>query len=297
MSLGLLVDLDEHGDERGTLVAIEGHKDIPFEVQRVYYMYGTGSGARRGGHAHRDLQQLAIAVSGSCRFLLDDGRSRTELVLDRPNRGLLLDVMLWREMFDFSSDCVLLVLADKPYREANYIRDYGEFLKLVGNAGGPKGADPAPMISPLADVQTTKIGVGTRIWQYVVVLPGAQIGSNCNICAHVFIEDDVTIGNDVTIKNGVSLWNGLRIGNGVFIGPNAAFTNDRHPRSKIRDHELLITRILDGASIGANATILPGLTIGCRAMVGAGAVVVSDVADNQTVVGNPACSISGGSAE
>lgn len=292
MSLGLLIDLDEHGDERGTLVAIEGNKDVPFDVRRVYYMYGTKSGVYRGGHAHRDLQQFAIAVSGSCRFLLDDGTSKADFMLDRPNRGLLVSAMVWREMVDFSSDCVLLVLANKPYHEDSYIRNYEEFLKSVAERRRSKPVNHAPMISPLADVKTTHIGTGTQIWQFVVILPGAQIGSNCNICAHVFIEGDVSIGDDVTIKNGVSLFNGLRIGNGVFIGPNAAFTNDRNPRSKNRDHELRVTRILDGASIGANATILPGITIGRRAMVGAGAVVISDVADSQTVVGNPARSTS-----
>jgi acetyltransferase-like isoleucine patch superfamily enzyme len=144
------------------------------------------------------------------------------------------------------------------------------------------------MIHPLADVQTLAIGRGTRIWQFAVILKGARIGENCNICAHTFIEDDVILGNDVTVKSGVYLWNGLRVGDSVFIGPNATFTNDRMPRSKQYPERFLTTRIEDGASIGANATILPGLTIGRGAMVGAGAVVVSDVAKGQTVVGNPA---------
>lgn len=144
------------------------------------------------------------------------------------------------------------------------------------------------MIHPLADVQTTDIGRGTRIWQFAVVLAGARIGGNCNICAHTFIENDVILGDDVTVKSGVYLWNGLRIGNGVFIGPNATFTNDRMPRSKEYPEHFSITRIEDGASIGANATILPGLTIGRRAMIGAGAVVTSDVPEGATVVGNPA---------
>ena len=150
----------------------------------------------------------------------------------------------------------------------------------------------APIIHALADVKATHIGPGTRVWQFAVVLAGARIGSNCNICAHTFIEDDVIIGDDVTIKSGVFLWDGLRVGDGVFIGPNATFTNDRFPRSKQRPDAFLVTQILDGASIGANATILPGLTIGRRAMVGAGAVVVSDVADDTVVVGNPARPIS-----
>ncbi|HVZ14322.1 MAG TPA: acyltransferase [Bauldia sp.] len=144
------------------------------------------------------------------------------------------------------------------------------------------------MIHPLADVQSSQIGRGTRIWQFAVVLAGARVGENCNICAHTFIEDDVVLGNDVTVKSGVYLWNGLRVGDGVFIGPNATFTNDKWPRSKQYPERFAVTRIEDGASIGANATILPGLVIGRRAMVGAGAVVVSDVPEGRTVVGNPA---------
>jgi len=118
-------------------------------------------------------------------------------------------------------------------------------------------------------------------------LAGAEIGSDCNICAHCFIENDVVVGDRVTIKNGVQLWDGLRIEDDVFIGPNATFTNDPSPRSKC-DFTLLQTTVKKGASIGANATILPGLTIGTKAMIGAGAVVLSNVPDRAVVVGNPA---------
>lgn len=145
-----------------------------------------------------------------------------------------------------------------------------------------------PSIHQLSDVNSTDIGAGTRIWQYSVVLKGAVIGEDCNICAHTLIEGDVRIGNNVTIKSGVYLWDGTRIGNNVFIGPNATFTNDRLPRSKVYPENFLNVTINDGASIGANATILPGVTIGSNAMVGAGAVVVSNVPDNAIVVGNPA---------
>src|ERR1035437_1153848 len=124
-------------------------------------------------------------------------------------------------------------------------------------------------IHPLSDVQTDVIGDGTRIWQFCVVLAGAKIGSNCNICAQVFIENDVEIGDNVTIKNGVQLWDGIRIRNDVFIGPNVTFTNDRFPRSKVYPVQYPRTVVEKGASIGANATILPGLIIGERAMVGA----------------------------
>ena len=145
-------------------------------------------------------------------------------------------------------------------------------------------------IHPLADVQSKAIGEGTRIWQFAVVLVGASIGRDCNICAHTFIENDVEVGNNVTIKCGVQLWDGIRVGNDVFIGPNVTFCNDLYPRSGVRDsrRKLLNTSIEDGASIGAGAVILPGITIGRNAMIGAGAVVTKDVRSCATVVGNPA---------
>ncbi len=145
-----------------------------------------------------------------------------------------------------------------------------------------------PTIHALADVQTSRIGDRTRIWQFVVVLPGAMIGADCNICSHCLIEDDVVVGDRVTIKSGVQLWDGLRIEDDVFIGPNVTFTNDRHPVSGNRDFERLSTRIEARASIGGGATILPGIRIGKGAVVGAGAVVTRDVADGDVVVGNPA---------
>lgn len=132
-----------------------------------------------------------------------------------------------------------------------------------------------------------KIGPGTRIWAFVHILPGAVIGDDCNICDHVFIEGDTKIGNRVTIKCGVQIWDGLRIEDDVFIGPNATFTNDLFPRSK-QEFRLLSTTVKMGATIGANATILPGITIGEKAMVGAGAVVTRDVPRKTLVVGNPA---------
>lgn len=143
-------------------------------------------------------------------------------------------------------------------------------------------------VHPLADVQAHRIGSGTRIWQYCVVLPDAVIGSDGNICSHCFIENDVVIGDRVTIKNGVQLWDGLRVGDDVFIGPNVTFTNDKHPRSKQHPAEFLVTHIESGASIGGGATILPGLRIGRAAMVGSGAVVTRSVPPNAIVVGNPA---------
>jgi UDP-2-acetamido-3-amino-2,3-dideoxy-glucuronate N-acetyltransferase len=139
----------------------------------------------------------------------------------------------------------------------------------------------------LADVQSIQIGDGSRVWQFVVILPGARIGNDCNICANCFIENDVVIGDRVTIKSGVQLWDGLRVGNDVFIGPNASFGNDRLPRSKKPPEKFLETRIEDGASIGSGAVVLPGLTIGKNAIVGAGAVVTRSVPPNAIVTENP----------
>ena len=143
-------------------------------------------------------------------------------------------------------------------------------------------------IHPSSDVQSKQIGEGTRVWQYVVILPGAVIGRDGNICSHCFIENKVVVGDRVTVKCGVQLWDGVTLEDDVFVGPNATFTNDREPRSRNASATLLPTLVKKGASIGANATILPGLTIGEGAMVGAGAVVTKDVPPRTLVVGNPA---------
>lgn len=133
-----------------------------------------------------------------------------------------------------------------------------------------------------------KVGARTRIWAFAHILSGANIGEDCNICDHVFIENDVSIGNRVTIKCGVQVWDGVSIDDDVFIGPNVTFTNDAFPRSKQYPEEFLKTLVCKGASIGANATILPGIVIGKNAMIGAGAVVTRNVSPNAIVVGNPA---------
>ena len=137
----------------------------------------------------------------------------------------------------------------------------------------------------LAVVETVNIGKDTRIWAFAHILPGAVIGSNCNICDHTFIENDVIIGNNVTIKCGVYLWDAMRIEDDVFIGPNATFTNDKYPKSKHTPEIFLPIILKKGCSIGANATILPNLTIGENAIVGAGAIVTKDVPKN-TIVKN-----------
>jgi acetyltransferase-like isoleucine patch superfamily enzyme/dTDP-4-dehydrorhamnose 3,5-epimerase-like enzyme len=139
-----------------------------------------------------------------------------------------------------------------------------------------------------AIVETPNVGEGTRIWAFAHVLPGAKIGRECNICDHTFIENDVVIGDRVTIKCGVQLWDGVLIEDDVFVGPNATFTNDPFPRSRQRPAQFSRTVIRKGASIGANATVLPGVTVGKHAMIGAGAVVTGDVPARAIVVGNPA---------
>src|SRR5438128_8746344 len=141
-------------------------------------------------------------------------------------------------------------------------------------------------IHPSAQTKGASIGSGTRVWQFCVILPEAQIGCDCNICAHVLIEADVVMGSRVTIKSGVQLWDGTRIEDDVFIGPNATFTNDAFPRSKQTPPRFLPTIVKKGASIGANSTILPGITIEENVMVGAGTVVTRNVPRNAIVVGN-----------
>ena len=143
-------------------------------------------------------------------------------------------------------------------------------------------------IHKLSDVQSSNIGTDTKIWQFVVVLSNAKIGSNCNICSHCLIENEVIIGYNVTIKSGVQIWDKITLEDNVFIGPNVTFTNDKNPRSKQFVSEYPKTVIKKGASIGANSTILPGITIGENSMIGAGSVVTKDVPANEIWVGNPA---------
>ncbi len=144
------------------------------------------------------------------------------------------------------------------------------------------------LFHPSAEILSSTIGKNTRIWQYVVVLPKAKIGENCNINAHCFIENDVVIGNNVTVKSGVYLWDGARIEDNVFIGQNVSFVNDLQPRSKIHPNNYLTTRVRHGASLGANSTILGGIDIGEYAMIGAGSVVTKNIPNNCLWFGNPA---------
>src|SRR5260370_8065719 len=150
------------------------------------------------------------------------------------------------------------------------------------------GRTPAGRFHPTALVEADRIGEGTRVWAYAHILAGATIGQDCNICDHTFIENDVIVGDRVTIKCGVQLWDGLRVEDDVFIGPNATFTNDRFPRSKQHPTEYPRTVIRRGASIGANATLAPGIVIGEMAMVGAGAVVTHSAPPHSNLPRNPA---------
>ena len=129
-------DFEEHGDERGILISLEENKNIPFDIKRCYYMYNTQPGVSRGHHAHKSLEQVLVCVSGECKILLDDGKTRETVVLDRPNKGLYLSHLIWREMFDFSEDAVLMVLASQLYDESDYIRSYDEFLQYVQTKNG-----------------------------------------------------------------------------------------------------------------------------------------------------------------
>lgn len=155
--------------------------------------------------------------------------------------------------------------------------------------------DPDAFIHPLADVHSeAEVGAGTRIWQNCVVLQGAVVGRDCNLNAHTLVEGAARIGDRVTLKCGVYVWDGITLEDDVFVGPNAVFTNDKTPRSKVRPEEFATTHVGKGASIGGGAVILPGVTIGAGALVGAGAVVTKDVPAGESWIGNPARRIAPG---
>lgn len=278
MSIIEWIELPNLGDDRGSLMVLESNKNVPFKVKRIYYILDAKPDVPRGFHAHKELMQLAFCIKGSCNMIMDNGIEKQQVRIDKSNIGLMIPPMVWHEMHDFSEDCVMLVLASAQYDEADYIRDYDEFINEANK----------PFIHPLSDVMSTTIGQKTKVWQYSVILPKAVIGENCNICAHTLIENDVVIGNNVTVKSGVYIWDGITLKDNVFIGPCVTFTNDKKPRSKQYPDEFPKTVVEEGASIGANATLLPGITIGKNALVGAGAVVTKNVPENAIVVGNPA---------
>lgn len=267
-----------HGDDRGSLIAVENGKNIPFEIRRVYYIFGTHADVARGFHAHRKLQQMLVATSGSVELRWEYDEQKGSTILNSPTEGLLIEGLVWREMHNFSPDCVLMVLASEYYDEADYIRDYDVFLQETAMAH--------VMIHPTSDVQTRCIGRNTTIWQFCVVLSGARIGSACNICSHCFIENGAVIGNKVTVKCGVNIWNGVTLEDNVFVGHNTAFCNDRYPKSKnAARFKLEGILVRKGATIGANAVILPGVTIGENALIGAGAIVTKNVPAGSVIKG------------
>ena len=278
MSIIEWIELPNLGDDRGSLMVLESNKNVPFEVKRIYYILDAKPDVPRGFHAHKELMQLAFCIKGSCNMIMDNGIEKQQVRIDKSNIGLIIPPMIWHEMHDFSEDCVMLVLASAQYDEADYIRNYDEFITEVNK----------PFIHPLSDVMSSTIGQKTKVWQYSVILPKAVIGENCNICAHTLIENDVVIGNNVTVKSGVYVWDGITLKDNVFIGPCVTFTNDKKPRSKQYPNEFPKTVVEEGASIGANATLLPGITIGKNALIGAGAVVTKNVPENAIMVGNPA---------
>lgn len=129
-----ILDIETHSDERGSLAVIESMNDIPFDIKRIYYLFSNQEGVVRGKHAHKNLKQVYIAISGSCKVILDDGTKKTEIILDNPMQGIFIDEVIWRELSNLSKDCVLLVLADNVFEEDDYIHDYSEFLSYIRNS-------------------------------------------------------------------------------------------------------------------------------------------------------------------
>ena len=280
-----LIEYKILGDDRGSLVSLEEFNNIPFEIKRVYYIFDTKPGVSRGFHAHKNLEQVLVCVSGSCDVLFDDGKEKETFHLNKPSQGIFIDKMIWHEMHNFSEDCVLMVLASDVYDEKDYIRDYEAFLNKVNQEREMK---ISYFKHEKGIVESNQIGEGTTIWAFSHVLPGAKIGSNCNLNDHTFIENDVVLGDNVTVKSGVHIWDGVHIGNNVFIGPSVVFTNDLSPRSKVYPTEFAKTVIEDFVSIGANSTIIAGHTIGKYAMIGAGSIITKDVPPFTLWYGNPA---------
>lgn len=270
----------------GFLTALEENREIPFNIRRIYYVYNVPKEIKRGFHAHKRLEQVLICMDGSVKIKVDDGNEKKIIELNSPSKGLYIGSGVWREMYDFSQNTILLVLASEYYDESDYIRDYEEFMKYKNNIKNKSTKDV--FIHDKAIVDSKSIGAGTKVWGFTHILPGAKIGLNCNICEHVFIENDVKLGNNVTVKCGVYIWDGVFIEDDVFIGPCVTFINDIHPRSKIYPEKFEKTLIKKGSSLGANSTIMGGIIIGSYSTVGAGSVVLRNVKNYEVVVGNPA---------
>ena len=269
--------------KEGYLTALEGNKEIPFDIRRVYYIYNVSQDIRRGYHTHKKLEQILICVNGSVKIDVREGKEKKMIELNSPNKGLYIGPGVWREMHGFNEESVLLILASDYYNEDDYIRDYDKFLKYKEYK-----LNKDIFIHEKAIVDSKNIGERTRIWGFSHILAGAEIGKNCNICEHVFIEDDVRLGNNVTVKCGVYIWDGIFVEDDVFIGPCVTFINDIHPRSKRYPEKFERTLIKKGSSLGANSTIMGGIIIGSYSTVGAGSVVLKNVKNYEVVVGNPA---------
>jgi acetyltransferase-like isoleucine patch superfamily enzyme/glycosyltransferase involved in cell wall biosynthesis len=199
----------------------------------------------------------------------------------------LIGEYVWRTFENTKGRPAYVVARHRDFN-AEGVRPGHQHEEGISSSLSTAEADPAYYKHPEAIVESKQIGARTTIWAFAHVLPGAVIGADCNICDHVFIENDVRIGDRVTVKCGVQLWDGITLEDDTFVGPNVTFSNDPFPRSKMRPKEFSRTLVMAKASIGAGATLLPGITIGRNAMVGAGAVVTSDVPANAVVVGNPA---------
>lgn len=280
-----ILEFPQLGDQRGQLVVAESMKDIPFDIKRIFYIYDTKGDVIRGQHANKNSSFVLINLKGECKIKADDGFNREVIVLDKPYKAVYMGKMVWKDMYDFSKDSILLVLSDYAYDKNEYITNYEEFLKEV-----TKSADNSNLYfkHPMAIVDSPNIGKDTKVWGFSHVLPNAVVGENCNLCEHVFVENDVTLGNNVTVKCGVYIWDGITVEDNVFIGPSVTFVNDKHPRSKQYPEKFERTIIKKGASLGANSTIMCSITVGEYATVGAGAVAVKSVKPYEVVVGNPA---------
>lgn len=240
---------------------------LPFLPKNVFWVESSEP-TKRGGHAHRSQDQILAVQKGHVRVVLDFQQSHYEYDLV-PGEWLHVPPM---HMLDYtmSANSILLVMASAEFEAKDYVKKIDYFQHHT------------------AIVESAHIGERTRIWAWVNIRPGAVIGVNCNICDHCFVEDEVTLGDNVTLKTCVSVWNGTVLEDDVFVGPNVVFTNDRNPRSKNFDSPKFVTTVKRGASIGANATIMPGITVGEYAMVGSGSVVTKDVPSHALVYGNPA---------
>lgn len=260
---------DKKGRRYGT-IRLYNFDEKSFEIGSWLFLHEAPMGMAVKAHFIGYEIGFEVFKFDYCRF---DIRKKNQKVL--------------KYMEDFETN---LVGEDELNYYFNLTREkfYKRRRELPFFAAIPENQTRLTFYHPTAEVKSKNIGEGTSIWQFCVVLPNAVIGSNCNLNYSVFVENDVIIGNNVTIKSGVQLWDGMRIENNVFISPNVAFTNDIKPRSKCYPREFLQTTVKEGASIGANSTIIGGVTIGKYAMVGAGSVVTKNIPDFTLWYGNPA---------